>query len=179
MANRSDSVGISQMDSLRTFQRLDVSYAFGVQIKNENFIYNPGIGFQMVYGLQPKKDIGIGIGTGYQSFNQEQFIPVFFEIYGYTQKKKNTPVIKTQLGYSLGWYDGNVDADEYSFKGGFFMDAGVAMKYYMDSKYALQFELSYRHQFASMDYVIYNIGDYSEELNYDMILITISIHRDR
>ncbi len=164
----------TKKDTLQSYQTINASYAFGGQIYNDNFIYNPGASFQASFGFKISKDLQVGIGTGYMSFEDENFIPIYFEVLGYKKKKKrNSPYIRMQMGYSLGWNDSFPSDINYEYNGGAFIDVGIGQKIPFNKKYAVLFQCSYRHQFASMEYDTYGTESYTQNLNYDMIVFTL------
>jgi hypothetical protein len=150
---------------------------FGGQVYNNNLVYNPGFSMQTAYGLMVNESVGIGFGAGYYVLQQEHFLPVFIEAMGYKKNKKNTPVIKMQIGYSIGWYSGSVNMKGYNFNGGVFIDAGIGRKIQLNERLSLFFQCSYRHQFAKMEYEVYGTEQYTEVLNYDMVVISLGLIR--
>jgi hypothetical protein len=165
-------------DSMKHFQRLDVSYIFGGQIYNNNFIYNPGFAFQASYGIKINQFVGVAAGIGYSALQDERFLPVFCEISGCKKNKTNTPTIHMQIGYAYGWYSGDMQVEGYEFHGGMYIDAGFGRKISLNRDYSVLFHWSYRHQFAHMDYKVFGGQDYTEALNYDMFVISLGIIRN-
>ena len=162
-----------------TFQRIDASYIIGGQIYNDNFIYNPGLSLNMTYGIYLTSDVSIGFGAGYQSFENERFIPIYGEILGY-KKHKNTsaPFIRMQMGYGIGWSENFPANIHYKYSGGPFIDIGMGRKFKINDRHSLIMQWSYRHQFARLEYETYGAEMYSQNLNYDMIVITIAFMTD-
>jgi len=163
--------------SLNRYLKLDASYILGSQIYNNNFIYNPGYGFQVSYGVNLNESVGIGLGTGFSAMHDEHFMPFFIEAIGSRKTKTGSPVIMMQLGYAMAWYSGNLPAEGYDFDGGMFIDAGIGRKITISKQYALYFHWSYRHQFAKMEYNVFGGQKYTEALNYDMIVISLGLIR--
>lgn len=167
----------NKSDSLKSYQRFDVSYVFGGQIYNNNFIYNPGFALQASCGMMLNEMVGVGLGLGYNSLHDEKFLPVFIEAIGYFKEKTNTPVVKMQIGYSFGWYTGTMEVEGYKFHGGICLDAGLGRKIQINPRNSVFFHLSYRHQFARMEYKIFGEQQYSERMNYDMLIISLGLIR--
>lgn len=161
--------------SLSTYQHLDLSYILGAQLYNDNFLYNPGLSTQVSFGVKVTKDVGLGIGAGYTSLTKERFIPIYFEAYGQKKKKKNAPFIKFQAGYSIGWNSSTSANSNYDMKGGAYFNAGLGRKIELSKDYALLFNWSYSHQFARMEYEVFEGKVYSEPVNYDMIWIALGL----
>ncbi len=158
---------------LRT--RLDVSYLFGGQLYNDNFIYNPGYNIQFTNSLQLHKDFEVGIGTGYTSLVNERFVPIYIETLGYKKNKKNSPFIKFQVGYSFGWNNNTSSLQNYKMKGGIYFNAGVGRKIELNERYSVLFHWGYCHQFASLEYNIFEGREYSESVSFDMLQITFGL----
>jgi hypothetical protein len=167
-----------QRDSLNTYQGIDLSYVFGGQVYNNNLVYNPGFSLRTSYGLMINESVGLGFGAGYYALQHEHFLPLFFEAMGYKKNKANTPVIKMQIGYSIGWYSGAVNIEGYKFTGGVFIDAGIGRKIPLNDRLSLLFQCTYRHQFARMEYEVYATEQYIEVLNFDMLVISLGLIRD-
>ena len=158
-----------------TYQRIDASYVFGAQLYNDNFLYNPGYSFQLTHGFKVHDDVNLGLGTGYLSLENERFIPFHFEVLGYKKKKKNAPFVKFQLGYSIGWNQATTSMDGYKMRGGVYFNAGLGRRIELNDKFSVLFHWSYVHQSASMEYEVFGGYEYEEELNYDMILLSVGI----
>jgi len=163
--------------AVHRYQRLDVSYIFGGQIYNNNLIYNPGFSMQASYGLQLNESVGIGLGAGYFAMHDEHFMPFFIETLGVRKNKASSPMVSMQIGYSLGWYAGEIEVEGYEFRGGAFIDAGLGRKININREYSIFFHWSYRHQFARMSYEVFGGKSYTEGLNYDMIVISLGLIR--
>ncbi len=163
-------------DSLRTYKRADLSFIFGGQIHNDNFLYNPGFSFQAVYGIMVNELLGIGAGAGHQVFRNEKFIPLFLEVSGYRKPGKNSSFLKTQAGYSVGWYTGTTGMEGYDYRGGLFFDAGFGRKFPLGRKSDVLFHCSYRHQCARVDYSSPSLQEYDQKLHYDMIVFHLGFN---
>jgi hypothetical protein len=160
-------------DSVKRYLRVDLSYAFGGQIYNNNLIYNPGFSVQTAHGIMLNESVGIGLGAGYMVLQDERFIPVFFETTGCRKNKSNTSFIRMQVGYSFAWYAGPMEAENYQYHGGVYLDAGLGRKIQINSRYSASFSCSYRHQFARLEYEVFGGQTYRDEVNFDMIVITL------
>lgn len=161
------------------YHRIDASYIIGAQVFNDNFVYNPGASITSSFGHYINKNVGVGLGVGYKQFESETFLPIYCEISGHKTNKSNTPIINMQLGYSIGWSTRTTGTESYDFNGGIFISAGVGRKIKLKKNYSVLLHWSYQHQFASMDYAIFNTQSYREVLNYDMIVISLGFIRER
>ncbi len=172
-----DAADFNKLDSLNKYQRIDISYIFGGQVYNNTLNYNPGYSLQLSYGIMMNESVGFGFGIGHITLENERFLPVYLEAIGYKKNKESSPLIKMQVGYSFGWYSGSVIMNDYDFMGGFYFDAGVGRKISINDNYSLFFHWSYRHQFARMEYEVYGSQNYTEALNYDMLVISLGLIR--
>jgi hypothetical protein len=159
------------------YQRIDASYIFGGQVYNNNFIYNPGFSFQASCGIKLGEFAGIGLGSGYYVLQDEHFVPFFVEAFGCRKNKSASPMVAMQFGYSLGWFSGHTPEEKYDFSGGVFIDAGLGRKVTINRQFSVYFHWSYRHQFARMSYEVFGGHQYTEPLNYDMLVITLGLIR--
>lgn len=165
------------LDKKPLHTRLDVSYGFGGQIYNDNFIYNPGYSLHMINSIPLHKDFELGFGVGYTAFENENFIPIYLEALGYKKKKKNAPFVNFQLGYSIGWDTQTNSMENYEMNGGIYFSAGLGRRIELSNHYSVLFQWSLCHQFASINYSIFGEGNYKETVNYDMLKITFGIIR--
>lgn len=170
---------VAQVDKnkkkLIDYQSIDASYIVGAQVFNDNFIYNPGYSFTGSYGVFINKNLAIGLGSGYKAFENETFLPVYGEILGYKKNKKNIPFVKMQIGYAHAWSKNQAELTGYTFKGGLFISAGMGRKIAINDKLSVMLHWSYQHQFAKMQYTIFNSTSHTEILNYDMIVISLGL----
>jgi hypothetical protein len=157
--------------------RLDLSYGFGGQIYNDNFIYNPGYSIHIINSIPLHKDFELGLGVGYTVFENENFIPIYLEALGFKKKKKNAPFVNFQLGYSIGWDTQTNTLENYEMNGGIYFSAGLGRRIELSNHYSVLFQWSLCHQFASINYTIFGEGKYKETVNYDMLKITFGIIR--
>lgn len=162
-------------DSIRRdYSRLDISYIIGGQAYNDNFLYNPGFSLYGAYGIFISDRLSAGLGTGLQYFRDERFIPVFIDFTGHVSKKRNTRTLFLQCGYSVGWSNALRNLTNYSFRGGIYLNAGFGRKFYISEGFALILHISYRHQFAEIEYEVFDQHNYRERINYDMLVIGTS-----
>ncbi|PLX18628.1 MAG: hypothetical protein C0599_11890 [Salinivirgaceae bacterium] len=163
--------------SYLTYQRIEVGYLFGGQMYNNTFTYNPGVNFQGAYGFKLSKRVYSGLGLGFHSLENERFIPLFAEVIGKTNKKDNSPVIRMQMGYAHAWYNGYDDIAGFDFKGGAYFSAGYGLQLQVNAMYYATFFLSYVHQFGQIEFESYSESSYQQQLNYDMLSLTLSLTR--
>lgn len=154
--------------------RISGAHIFGAQIYNDNFFYNSGYSLSAISNYPISKQLLLGMGVSYIHLQDEEFIPIYFDILGYKNDKKDPPVINFQLGYSYGWSDIHTIMKGYDFDGGLFISVGTGKKINFSSNFSLLFQWAYQHQFAVMNYT-QNNHTTSEILNYDMLSLILSI----
>lgn len=174
-----DEVTEEKKDKPKYYYRLDASYIFGGQVYNDNFTYNPAIGGQFSIGRLLNKHVALGTGVGLQYFDDERFVPIFLEATGFKKSKSNSGYIKMQVGYSYAFANSSAYMDDYELNGGAFFDAGIGKKFELKNDYHLHFQVSYRHQFAELEYDIFNDKDFTTALNYDMLVLSLGFSKHK
>jgi hypothetical protein len=154
--------------------RLEAGFIMGALVLNDNLMYNPGGSFQYSYCLKSGDKAGFGLGAGVQFFEEETFVPFYFDFIGLFRKNPNTSFLTFQAGYALGWSSKYDNYQDYTFKGGIHIGAGLGHKFRFNDSFSFYAQLEYKHQFASLNYAA-NGTDYYEKLNYDMLIISIGI----
>lgn len=164
-------------DSIRSsvYSSINLNYILGAQLYNDNFLYNPGYSVDFTVGKNLENDLGIGLGFGFTDLKDKLFIPLYLEVLGKKKNKSNTPIIKFQGGYSLGWDQNTSNMVNYDLKGGFYFNAGIGREIEVQGKYSILFLFSFCHQFAKLEYQVFGEKEYSETLNYDMLKMSIGI----
>jgi len=167
--------GFAKQDSIdRDYTRLDIAYIFGVQVYNDNFLYNPGFNLYGAYGRSIGEKFSAGLGTGLQHFSDEKFIPVFVDLTGRVSKKRNTRTIFMQCGYAFAWSDALLNFPNGRLHGGIYLNAGIGRQFYICKGFSIILHISYRHQFAEIEYEIFDQHNYREQINYDMLVFGLS-----
>lgn len=154
---------------------IDAAYIFGGQLYNDNFLYDPGISILGSYGRSINKRITLGIGTGVLLLEDASFLPVYVDFTGYRSGKKNPGFIVMQLGYSHGWNHSLKEFNDYKFRGGLMVGGGLGKRFEVCETFDLAAFFIYRHQFAGVEYRVFEGHQYREELNYDLITFGIRI----
>lgn len=178
------SAGFAQVETeegkerLKKYHKLNLSYIIGGQLYNDNFLYSPGYSFSVVNGILLNKNVSLGLGVGGQFFKEEKFLPIYFDLTAYKNSKKHkkhSSFINTQLGYAIGWNTALSNMETYDFNGGVFISAGLGRKTKISDELSVMFQASYRHQFAELSYKVSGVKNYEETLNYDMLVLTVSL----
>ncbi len=157
------------------YSRIAGDYIFGAQVYNEAFAYKPGFQCVMATGIALNSKVNAGIGVNYSHLQYERFVPVFAEITGSIGRKDNNArLINMQFGYAPGWYKSGVLHDAYVFSGGMYFCAGLGLQINITQVSALSFMISYRHQFARLQYELFGNNQNSEVLHYEMLTLGVS-----
>ena len=162
----------------RFSSRLDLSYMFGGQFYNDHFVYDPGVAIQFTQNYKVSKSFEAGIGTGYISLMNENFIPIYMEAFGYKKNSRNSPVIRFQLGGVVAWFNTANYPSDYSMDGGIFFSAGMGRKIPLKNRYSILFQWSVSHISAKVNYQIFDNRDYTSLANYDMLQLSFGVIRD-
>jgi len=158
--------------------RLDLSYMFGGQFYNDHFVYDPGVAVQFTTNYRVSKSFETGIGTGYISLMNENFIPIYIEAFGYKKNKRNSPVIRFQLGGAIAWLNTGAYPPDYSMNGGIFFSAGMGRKIPLNDRYSILFHWSLCHISAKVNYEVFGNDDYISPAHYDMLQLSIGVIRE-
>lgn len=169
----------SELDGNGRFSsRLDVSYMFGGQLYNDHFVYDPGVAVQFTQNYKVSESLEAGIGAGYISLMNENFIPIYIEALGYKKNIRNPPVIRFQLGGVVAWLNTENYPSDYSMDGGIFFSAGMGRKIPLKNRYSILFQWSITHISARFNYQIFGISDFTSLANYDMLQLSFGVIRE-
>lgn len=162
----------------RFSSRLDISSMLGGQLYNDHFVYDPGFAIQFTQNYKISENFEAGLGSGYISLMNENFIPVYVEALGYKKKKKNSPVIRFQLGGVFAWINTESYPPDYSMEGGIYFSAGMGRKIPLKKRYSILFHWSICHISAKFNYEIFGNNAYTSPANYDMLQLSFGVIRD-
>jgi len=162
----------------RLSSRFDLSYMFGGQFYNDHFVYDPGVSVQFTQSYRVTESFEAGLGTGYISLMNENFIPIYLEAFAYKKNKSNTPVIRFQAGAVVAWFNTANYPTDYSMDGILFFSAGMGRKISLKNRYSILFQWSITHITARISYPIFGSQDYASLANYDMLQLSFGILRN-
>lgn len=169
----------SELDGKGRFSsRVDISYMFGGQFYNDHFLYDPGACIQFTQSYKVSKSFEAGLGTGYISLMNENFIPVYAEAFGYKKSSRNSPVILFQLGGVFAWLNTEAYPSDYAMEGGVFFSAGMGRKIQLKHRYSILFHWSICHISAKFNYQISGGNEISSPANYDMLQLSFGVIRE-
>ena len=128
----------------------------GEYSKNENHM-----SLELIIGHRFNRYLGLGLGTGYQSYSGVDAVPIFLSITGDFLNERITPYYFINAGYGFG-IDRSDEWDNYSeVKGGLMYNPGIGFKFrlkklYISSSVAYRFQLA---QFIS-EQEVYSFNDF-------------------
>ncbi len=155
--------------------RLEGSFIVGSKSISSNNTYLSGGGLQYSYCLKSGHYLGFGFGAGAHLFKDEGFIPFYLDIIGMINKKRYSPFLICQTGYAFGWsceYDGYYNAE---FNGGIYLGIELGKRFRLNDDFSSYFSLSYRRQFASIDYEIDTLEKCHDKLGYTFLTIGLGV----
>ncbi|PCJ89501.1 MAG: hypothetical protein COA57_01860 [Flavobacteriales bacterium] len=105
---------------------------------------NGGGSISFINGYQFKYNYSVGLGINMEIFSNLLMMPIFLDTRYTLLKKKTSPIIYAQTGYTTPLTDNawnGIDS-----KGGFTFEAGIGMKRHLKGSANLVFSAGYRHQ---------------------------------
>ncbi len=136
---------------------------FGLGVSSDTNSYSYGI--QTVNGYLINQYFSMGIGLGIEKYNA-LFLPIFVDFRGNLLNSLITPFFDVSLGYSFGinnssglytsftnnafWMSYYKNTITQVNKGGLLVNLSIGMKFFVSSKYALNFSVGYRYQENSL-----------------------------
>lgn len=154
---------------------LAAGYSFGGQIVDESLLFESGISFEFITNYKASSRICYGLGLGYERYDTETFLPLFLSFTGMTKKKDEGPYLSFQMGYSFAWDKDFNSYENYNYRGGLLFSTGIGRMFEIKDKYKILINISLKHQFVRIDYQSFDSGDYTENINYDMISLKIGL----
>jgi hypothetical protein len=133
----------------------------------------PGIAFQYCYGIKSSKKVGLGIGGGFQYFENESFVPVFLDVVYFLNQRKYTSFINLETGYAMGWSKNYSDYHNSSYKGGFNMGICFGKKIAMFSQFSMYLSAKYNLQIAKLEYENDQYQAQNQTLYYNMFIFSL------
>ena len=126
----------------------------GISLKgNNDYLF----GIQTINGYLINPKINIGVGVGIQSVGGSSFyyIPLFADFRTYFLKSKSTPFFSTGLGYSFSTDKAKGSGVN---EGGVFINPSFGGKFFISNKTAINISVGYLYQ---QTYYRYPIPEYS------------------
>jgi hypothetical protein len=161
------------------FVRLEGGLTLGGQVVSDILVYTPGYNLSYTYSVKSGENSGLGFGLGYIHFEDESFIPIFFDFTGFTGKKKRGSFINFQAGYAFGFSELYNSYQYYNYRGGICFGIGLGKKFKFSDSFSALIAVAYHHQFANVTYSYDGIRNIESSLNYEMLRISFGIMLDQ
>jgi hypothetical protein len=135
---------------------------FGVGKSNDNYSYYSynrsdfGVQLHTINGYQFNRFLFAGAGIGIEKFVSygQSFAPLYLRLSSDLLKKRVTPYIFTDIGYTFFWLKEN-NTDSYNYyndKGGLFLQAGAGVRIFTRSKTSVQLGVAYKRNQSSSNW---------------------------
>lgn len=139
-------------EPLKIHPSFEVNYGVGGLINSENFVFKNGLGAHAIADFEFHERVFAGLGVGYEQFDNDQWVPIFFDLKAFIKKNKRSAYFTGQLGYTLMWNDDYARYNSYTYTGGIMFSPGIGYKLPLEKAGTLLFNVSYRQQYASVEY---------------------------
>jgi hypothetical protein len=167
------------------FTGFNVSFLTGFNLDfNKNYQTGMAYGFSTVNGYRfNPADVYVGVGVEYSTYpnlvhpikgyrsiiSQLSTLPLYFDIRINILRKKITPFLQLDIGYTWAWlkkgYPDKVEPNSY---GGFMIKPSLGIKIYIANYIAINFSIGFRYQKLIHSYTY--IDPYTaERCSYDYI----------
>lgn len=141
-----------EKEPVKVHPSFEINYGVGGLINSENFVFKNGLGAHAIADFEFHERVFAGFGVGYEQFDSDQWVPIFFDLKAFIKKNKRSAYFTGQLGYTLMWNDNYARYNSYTYTGGIMFSPGLGYKLPLEKAGALLFNVSYRQQFASIEY---------------------------
>lgn len=140
------TVAYTQEKEIGYFNRFRIGFLPGIQNQNESAFKQRGTLISTINGWKFNAHLGAGLGVGISSYVNPTItmIPIYANIDYYFLKKRSTPYIYGNVGYSF--------ATTNAINGGLLTDVGLGWKFSAGKKINLGPEFGYRYQEYKHDF---------------------------
>ena len=159
-------------EPLKLHPALELNYAIGGLINSDNFVFKSGLGIHAIADFEVSKKVYVGAGVGYEQLDEDQLLPIFFDLKAFAKKDKRSVYFTGQLGYALMWNDDLARYNSYTYTGGILFSPGVGYKLPVKKAGTIMFNVSYRQQYGSIEYE--SAGEnYTDRLSFSLLAFKI------
>lgn len=161
---------------------------YGTNLKHENsepYYYNVqgddfGISLHTVNGYQiwPYLFVGAGVGIDRMVSYRQTFSPLYIRVASEFIKKKISPYIFADAGYSVMWKQKNDDYYSYQNKGGYYVSCGGGLRIYTRSRASVVLAVAYKRNYSETKwwYTQWNEGTYYQiKRTYQRLVVNVGV----
>ncbi|MCX6198902.1 MAG: hypothetical protein NTY88_06730 [Bacteroidetes bacterium] len=165
---------------------------YGVDLKKENpqpyyYYYNNNIGeddfglsLHTVNGYQvwPYLYLGAGVGIDRLISYKQTFSPFYLRLASEFLKKKVTPYVFCDVGYSVMWKKKSDEYYSYQNKGGLYVSCGGGLRIYTQSRASIVLSVAYKRNNSETKwwYTQYNDGTtYDIKRTYQRLVVNVGV----
>ena len=165
----------------------ELSIIYGVNFKNSpnsNYYYNTnqddiGLSLQTVNGYQFSPYLFVGAGVGIDRFitYQQTFSPFFLRLSSEFLKRKVTPYVYADGGYSVMWKQPSNGDISYKNEGGAYASAGAGVRIYTRSRASVILSAGYKMNMSSSTwvYTYSSLDTYNVQRTYQRFVMNIGV----
>jgi len=139
-----------------------------------------GLSLHTVNGYQiwPYLYVGAGVGIDRMVSLKQTFSPFYVRLSSEFIKKKVTPYVFGDAGYSVMWKKKSDDYYSYENKGGYYVSCGGGLRIYTRSRASVVLSLAYKRNYSETKwwYTQWNEGTYYEiKRTYQRLVMNIGV----
>ena len=164
----------------------EMGLIYGAPSKNTNtgYYYQPntledfGMSLHTVNGYQFWPYLFAGAGVGIDRFitYQQTFSPFYLRLASEFLKKKVTPYIFLDAGYSVMWKQPNDENDTYKNKGGLYISTGGGLRIYTRTRASVLISMAYKRNSSQTDqYSTYDGTIDTTKRTYQRLVFNIGV----
>ena len=165
----------------------EMGFIYGAPSKNTNNIgiyYNQnspedfGLSLHTVNGYQVWPYLFAGFGMGIDRFitYQQTFSPFYLRVASEFLKKKVTPYVFLDAGYSVMWKQPDDTYTSYKNKGGLYVSTGAGVRIYTRSRASVLISMSYKRNNSQTDMsYTYDASVYTTKRTYQRMVFNIGV----
>lgn len=148
-------------------------YQAGGILTSDNFVFQNGLGVELMANFEMDSRVYYGFGTGFETLNDDRMIPLIVDVKGFLKKEKPCFFFTGQLGYAFMWNDHYSDYNSYDYEGGIRFAGGVGYRipFKMKKDAMLLFSATYKQQYATINYDGPADDDYSDRLSFNLLAL--------
>ncbi len=162
---------------------------YGTNLKQDNepyyYYYNNntddfGLSLHTVNGYQLWPYLYVGGGVGIDRFisYKQTFSPFYVRVASEFLKKKVTPYVFCDAGYSVMWKKKNDDYYSYENKGGYYVSCGGGIRVYTRSRASVVLSVAYKRNYSQTKWWYTQGGDgsyYEIKRTYQRLVMNVGV----